>query len=184
MLKSLSYFRCVIFSPTFDDRCLLCFYFLLCNFLFSVLLVYLQTNKLLLTQANSYWYDLSLHVNALGPGRLLSFAKYCKKLKLFLHISTGMSLCFAYKDYSTWFIGSFFQIFSKIYAIDVLKLNNFTFIPKSCSITEPCSLCYKKGNCLRATALKSLMGGSHSNREKKLLPPFLKDTYSRKIFCS
>ncbi|XP_048616817.1 fatty acyl-CoA reductase 6, chloroplastic-like isoform X2 [Brassica napus] len=34
-------------------------------------------------------YDLALNVNALGPGRLLSFAKDCKKLKLFLHISTA-----------------------------------------------------------------------------------------------
>ncbi|WZZ05217.1 hypothetical protein YC2023_091138 [Brassica napus] len=33
-------------------------------------------------------YDLALNVNALGPGRLLSFAKNCKKLKLFLHFST------------------------------------------------------------------------------------------------
>ncbi|CAN7052124.1 fatty acyl-CoA reductase 6, chloroplastic isoform X1 [Brassica rapa] len=34
-------------------------------------------------------YDLAINVNALGPGRLLSFAKDCKKLKLFLHISTA-----------------------------------------------------------------------------------------------
>ncbi|XP_009104015.1 fatty acyl-CoA reductase 6, chloroplastic isoform X1 [Brassica rapa] len=34
-------------------------------------------------------YDLALNVNAFGPGRLLSFAKDCKKLKLFLHISTA-----------------------------------------------------------------------------------------------
>ncbi|CAH8359616.1 unnamed protein product [Eruca vesicaria subsp. sativa] len=34
-------------------------------------------------------YDLALNVNALGPCRLLSFAKDCKKLKLFLHFSTA-----------------------------------------------------------------------------------------------
>ncbi|KAL0805603.1 hypothetical protein Bca101_098094 [Brassica carinata] len=34
-------------------------------------------------------YDSALSVNALGPGRLLSFAKDCKKLKLFLHYSTA-----------------------------------------------------------------------------------------------
>ncbi|CAN7061597.1 unnamed protein product [Brassica oleracea var. botrytis] len=34
-------------------------------------------------------YDSALNVNALGPGRLLSFGKGCKKLKLFLHISTA-----------------------------------------------------------------------------------------------
>ncbi|KAF8114728.1 hypothetical protein N665_0034s0067 [Sinapis alba] len=34
-------------------------------------------------------YDLALNVNALGPGRLLSFAKSCNKLKLFLHFSTA-----------------------------------------------------------------------------------------------
>ncbi|KAG2324913.1 hypothetical protein Bca4012_039405 [Brassica carinata] len=34
-------------------------------------------------------YDLALNVNALGPGRLLNFAKNCKKLKLFLHFSTA-----------------------------------------------------------------------------------------------
>ncbi|KAH0884750.1 hypothetical protein HID58_060846, partial [Brassica napus] len=33
-------------------------------------------------------YDAALSVNALGPDRLLSFAKECKKLKLFLHVST------------------------------------------------------------------------------------------------
>ncbi|KAL1191508.1 Fatty acyl-CoA reductase 6 [Cardamine amara subsp. amara] len=33
-------------------------------------------------------YDSALSVNALGPGRLLSFGKECKKLKLFLHFST------------------------------------------------------------------------------------------------
>nr|VDD57582.1 unnamed protein product [Brassica oleracea] len=36
-----------------------------------------------------YRYDSALNVNALGPGRLLSFGKGCKKLKLFLHISTA-----------------------------------------------------------------------------------------------
>ncbi|KAF2590257.1 hypothetical protein F2Q70_00040999, partial [Brassica cretica] len=39
-------------------------------------------------------YDFALNVNALGPGRLLRFGKGCKNLKLFLHFSTGMSLCF------------------------------------------------------------------------------------------
>ncbi|KAG7565945.1 Fatty acyl-CoA reductase C-terminal [Arabidopsis suecica] len=34
-------------------------------------------------------YDSALSVNALGPGRLLSFGKECKKLKLFLHFSTA-----------------------------------------------------------------------------------------------
>ncbi|XP_048633893.1 fatty acyl-CoA reductase 6, chloroplastic-like isoform X2 [Brassica napus] len=34
-------------------------------------------------------YDAALSVNALGPDRLLSFAKECKKLKLFLHVSTA-----------------------------------------------------------------------------------------------
>ncbi|CAA7060508.1 unnamed protein product [Microthlaspi erraticum] len=34
-------------------------------------------------------YDSALSVNALGPGRLLSFGKECKKLKLFLHVSTA-----------------------------------------------------------------------------------------------
>ncbi|CAH8360440.1 unnamed protein product [Eruca vesicaria subsp. sativa] len=34
-------------------------------------------------------YDFALSVNALGPGKLLSFGKGCKKLKLFLHISTA-----------------------------------------------------------------------------------------------
>ncbi|KAL0724805.1 hypothetical protein Bca4012_039404 [Brassica carinata] len=34
-------------------------------------------------------YDSALSVNALGPGRLLSLAKDCKKLKLFLHYSTA-----------------------------------------------------------------------------------------------
>ncbi|KAG7551518.1 Male sterility NAD-binding [Arabidopsis thaliana x Arabidopsis arenosa] len=34
-------------------------------------------------------YDSALSVNALGPDRLLSFGKECKKLKLFLHFSTA-----------------------------------------------------------------------------------------------
>ncbi|XP_010504577.1 PREDICTED: fatty acyl-CoA reductase 6, chloroplastic-like [Camelina sativa] len=34
-------------------------------------------------------YDSALSVNALGPNRLLSFGKECKKLKLFLHFSTA-----------------------------------------------------------------------------------------------
>ncbi|XP_048597151.1 fatty acyl-CoA reductase 6, chloroplastic isoform X1 [Brassica napus] len=34
-------------------------------------------------------YDFALNVNALGPGRLLSFGKGCKNLKLFLHFSTA-----------------------------------------------------------------------------------------------
>ncbi|KAL1191511.1 Fatty acyl-CoA reductase 6 [Cardamine amara subsp. amara] len=34
-------------------------------------------------------YDSALRINALGPGRLLSFGKECKKLKLFLHFSTA-----------------------------------------------------------------------------------------------
>ncbi|ANM64770.1 fatty acid reductase 6 [Arabidopsis thaliana] len=34
-------------------------------------------------------YDSALSVNALGPGRLLSFGKGCRKLKLFLHFSTA-----------------------------------------------------------------------------------------------
>lgn len=34
-------------------------------------------------------YDVSLDINTRGPGRLMSLAKRCKKLKLFLHISTG-----------------------------------------------------------------------------------------------
>ncbi|CAA7060504.1 unnamed protein product [Microthlaspi erraticum] len=34
-------------------------------------------------------YDSALSVNALGPGRLLSFGKECKKLNLFLHFSTA-----------------------------------------------------------------------------------------------
>ncbi|WZY87738.1 hypothetical protein YC2023_044473 [Brassica napus] len=34
-------------------------------------------------------YDAALSVNALGPDRLVSFAKECKKLKLFLHVSTA-----------------------------------------------------------------------------------------------
>ncbi|XP_010427501.1 PREDICTED: fatty acyl-CoA reductase 6, chloroplastic-like [Camelina sativa] len=34
-------------------------------------------------------YDSALIVNALGPGRLLSFGKECKKLTLFLHFSTA-----------------------------------------------------------------------------------------------
>ncbi|CAH2063950.1 unnamed protein product [Thlaspi arvense] len=34
-------------------------------------------------------YDSALNVNALGPGRLLSFGKDCRKLKLFLHLSTA-----------------------------------------------------------------------------------------------
>uniref|UniRef100_M4DDV8 Fatty acyl-CoA reductase n=1 Tax=Brassica campestris TaxID=3711 RepID=M4DDV8_BRACM len=33
-------------------------------------------------------YDAALSVNALGPDRLLSFGEECKKLKLFLHVST------------------------------------------------------------------------------------------------
>ncbi|KAF8102068.1 hypothetical protein N665_0201s0357 [Sinapis alba] len=34
-------------------------------------------------------YDFALNVNALGPGRLLSFGKGCKNLILFLHVSTA-----------------------------------------------------------------------------------------------
>ncbi|KAL0867047.1 hypothetical protein Bca101_046165 [Brassica carinata] len=34
-------------------------------------------------------YDAALSVNALGPDRLLSFARECKKLKLLLHVSTA-----------------------------------------------------------------------------------------------
>ncbi|CAG7905500.1 unnamed protein product [Brassica rapa] len=34
-------------------------------------------------------YDAALSVNALGPDRLLSFGEECKKLKLFLHVSTA-----------------------------------------------------------------------------------------------
>ncbi|XP_023639214.1 fatty acyl-CoA reductase 6, chloroplastic [Capsella rubella] len=36
-------------------------------------------------------YDSALSVNALGPGRLLSLGKECKKLTLFLHFSTGLT---------------------------------------------------------------------------------------------
>ncbi|CAH8353179.1 unnamed protein product [Eruca vesicaria subsp. sativa] len=46
-------------------------------------------------------YDLALNVNALGPGRLLRFAKDCKKLKLYLHYSTGKSLYFCEIVYVT-----------------------------------------------------------------------------------
>ncbi|KAJ4839605.1 hypothetical protein Tsubulata_029632, partial [Turnera subulata] len=41
---------------------------------------------------NTTWderYDVSLNTNAQGPGRLLEFAKKCKKLKLVLHVSTA-----------------------------------------------------------------------------------------------
>ncbi|KAF8104280.1 hypothetical protein N665_0175s0009 [Sinapis alba] len=34
-------------------------------------------------------YDAALSVNALGPDRLLRFGKECRKLKLFLHVSTA-----------------------------------------------------------------------------------------------
>ncbi|PIA60009.1 hypothetical protein AQUCO_00400708v1 [Aquilegia coerulea] len=34
-------------------------------------------------------YDVALNTNTLGPCRFLSYAKKCKKLKLFLHISTA-----------------------------------------------------------------------------------------------
>lgn len=47
-------------------------------------------------QTNGDRYDYALSVNALGPGRLLSFGKECKKLKLFLHISTGMIFIFIF----------------------------------------------------------------------------------------
>lgn len=35
-------------------------------------------------------YDISLDTNTVGPCRLMGLAKRCKKLRLFLHISTGI----------------------------------------------------------------------------------------------
>ena len=34
-------------------------------------------------------YDVALDINTRGPGNLMGFAKKCKKLKLFLQVSTG-----------------------------------------------------------------------------------------------
>lgn len=36
-----------------------------------------------------YRYDVSLDINTIGPCRIMSFAKRFKRLKLFLHVSTG-----------------------------------------------------------------------------------------------
>ncbi|KAF8102069.1 hypothetical protein N665_0201s0358 [Sinapis alba] len=62
---------------TFDDR-----FSFSCQPSFSFLI-------LLLIQTNKNRYDSALSVNAFGLGRLLGFGKGCKKLKLFLHISTA-----------------------------------------------------------------------------------------------
>ncbi|KAF5207250.1 Fatty acyl-coa reductase [Thalictrum thalictroides] len=35
------------------------------------------------------WYDVAIDINTLGPCRMLSFAKRCKGLKLFMHLSTA-----------------------------------------------------------------------------------------------
>ncbi|PIA60022.1 hypothetical protein AQUCO_00400713v1 [Aquilegia coerulea] len=35
-------------------------------------------------------YDVAIDINTLGPCRMLSFAKRCKGLKLFMHVSTGV----------------------------------------------------------------------------------------------
>lgn len=45
-----------------------------------------------LNWVDSSWtcrYDVALNLNTQGPFRLLSFAKKCKRLRLFLHVSTG-----------------------------------------------------------------------------------------------
>lgn len=37
-------------------------------------------------------YDVALDTNTIGPFRLMSFARRCEKLKLFLHVSTGTDM--------------------------------------------------------------------------------------------
>jgi fatty acyl-CoA reductase len=34
-------------------------------------------------------YDVALDSNTLGPFRIISFAQRCRRLKLFMHVSTG-----------------------------------------------------------------------------------------------
>jgi len=38
---------------------------------------------------NAIRYDTAININTIGPCRLMNIAKKCKKLKLFLHVSTG-----------------------------------------------------------------------------------------------
>lgn len=42
---------------------------------------------IMLTWANRY--DVAIDINTRGPSHLLGFAKKCKKLDLFVHVSTG-----------------------------------------------------------------------------------------------
>ncbi|KAL7201778.1 hypothetical protein ACSBR1_033475 [Camellia fascicularis] len=39
-------------------------------------------------------YDVALDINTKGPSNLMSFAKKCKKIKLFLHVSTVVNIVF------------------------------------------------------------------------------------------
>jgi nucleoside-diphosphate-sugar epimerase len=38
-------------------------------------------------------YDVSLNVNVMGVKHLYQFAKQCANLKMFMHVSTGPSVC-------------------------------------------------------------------------------------------
>lgn len=69
-------------NTTFDERLRRILFFVLLNSLIDI-----DSGS-----SSIFRYDVALDINTLGPSRILSFAKRCKGLELYMHVSTGMEL--------------------------------------------------------------------------------------------
>lgn len=50
-----------------------------------------MTYDINIDQFKIFRYDVAIDINTRGPCHLMEFAKKCKKLKLFVQVSTGKS---------------------------------------------------------------------------------------------